>query len=154
MESSVVTALAALIGAAIGALASVITSWLTQKAQARAQGLAHSRARREELYKEFVENSSRVYLHALQNREADLAALMELYAELSRMRVLSAAAVVDSADKILKKIIETYLEPNKNFPELRQMVNSGMIDPLREFSVACREEFRSSNSPFDQQPAE
>jgi hypothetical protein len=150
MESSVITALAALIGAAIGALASVITSWLTQRAQARAQQLAQSRVRREELYKEFVEKSSDLYLHALQNREANLSALMELYAELSRMRVLSSEAVVDSADKILKKIIDTYLEPNKTFPELREMVNSGMIDPLREFSERCREEFRSGSSPFDQ----
>src|SRR5262245_22615941 len=140
MEASVVTALAALIGAAIGALASVITSWLTQRAQARALLLAQNRVRREELYREFVEKSSNLYLHALQNREADLPALMELYAELSRMRVLSSAAVVESADKILKKIIDTYLEPNKTFPELREMVNSGMIDPLREFSDACRKE--------------
>ena len=33
------------------------------------------------------------------------------------MRVLSSASVVDRADEILKKIINTYLEPNKAFPE-------------------------------------
>ena len=39
-------------------------------------------------------------------------------------------------------IVNTYLAPNKTFPELRDMVNSGAIDPLRDFSEACREEFQ------------
>jgi hypothetical protein len=50
---------------------------------------------------------------------------------------------------MLKKIVNTYLEPNKTFPELRKMRDSGLIDPLRNFSEACREEFRLRNSPFD-----
>jgi hypothetical protein len=37
----------------------------------------------------------------------------------------------------------------QTFPELRQMTDSGMVDPLRDFSEACREEFRLRNSPFD-----
>ncbi len=56
------------------------------------------------------------------------------------MRVLSSAGFVDSADQIVKKIINAYLEPNKSFPELRQMASSGLIDPLRIFSEACRAE--------------
>ena len=90
-----------------------------------------------------------MYLHALQNDHADVGALMGLYAELSRMRILSSAAVVDSADQILKKIVNTYLEPNKTFPELQKMTDSGLIDPLRNFSEACREEFQLRNAPFD-----
>ena len=39
-------------------------------------------------------------------------------------------------------IVNTYLAPNKTFPELRDMVNSGTIDPLRDFSEACREELQ------------
>jgi len=56
------------------------------------------------------------------------------------MRVLSSAQVIDSADQIVKKIVNAYLEPNKTVPELRQMADSGMIDPLRNFSEACRAE--------------
>src|SRR5262245_11875480 len=37
-------------------------------------------------------------------------------------------------------IINTYLTPNKTFRELRDMVNGGTMDPLRDFSEACREE--------------
>jgi hypothetical protein len=149
MNASVVTALAALAGAAIGGLTSVIASWLAQHTQARAQRIAQNQIRRQKLYKEFIERSSKLYLHALQNDDADVSALMGLYAQVSRMRILSSAAVVDSADQILKEIVDTYLEPNKTFPELREMADSGLIDPLRNFSEACREEFQLRSSPFD-----
>ena len=149
MNTSVVTALAALAGAAIGGVMTVFASWLSQHAQARTQWVGHNLVLRQELYKEFVEQSSKLYIHALQNSNADVVALMGLYAELNRMRIVSSAAVVDSADQILKKIADTYLEPNKTFPELRKMRDSGLIDPLRDFSEACREEFRLRNSPFD-----
>ena len=149
MNTSVVTALAALAGAAIGSVSSVMASWLAQYAQARTQGRAQNQVRREELYRQFIEESSKLYLHALQNDDADVGALMHLYAELSRMRILSSTAVVDSADQLLKKIVNTYLEPNKTFPELQKMTDSGLIDPLRNFSEACREEFQLRNAPFD-----
>ena len=121
MDNSVITALAALAGAAVGGIMTVFASWLSQHAQARTQWIAHNQALRQELYKEFIEQSSKLYVHALQNSNADVVALMGLYAELSRMRIMSSAAVADSADQMLKKIVDSYLEPNKTFPELRQM---------------------------------
>src|SRR5262249_53164193 len=149
MNTSVVTALAALAGAAVGGVMTVVASWLSQHAQARTQWIAHNLVLRQELYKEFIEQSSKLYIQALQNSNADVVALMELYAEINPMRIVSSAAVVEGAERILKKIVDTYLEPNKTFPELRQMSDSGLIDPLRDFSEACREEFRLRNSPFD-----
>jgi hypothetical protein len=70
---------------------------------------------------------------------------MTLYAQVSRMRVVSSTSVVECADQIVKKIIATYLEPNKTFPELRKMATSGLIDPLREFSEAARAESERLN---------
>ena len=103
----------------------------------------------EYLYREFIEQSSKLCIHALQNSNADVVALMGIYADLNRMRIVSSAAVVGSANRMLKKIVDSYLEPNKTFPELRQMSDSGLIDLLRDFSEACREEFRLRNSPVD-----
>jgi hypothetical protein len=37
--------------------------------------------------------------------------------------------------------MDTYLEPDKSFVELRDMARTGAIDLLREFSEACRDEF-------------
>jgi hypothetical protein len=143
MDTSVVTALSALAGAAIGGLTSVLASWLSQRAQARMAQLAHYQLRRQELYKEFIEQASKLYIHALQSDKPDVSGLMGLYAEISRMRVLSSARVIDSADQLVKKIINAYLEPNKPVPELQKMADSGLIDPLRNFSEACRAEAES-----------
>ena len=65
------------------------------------------------------------------------------------MRILSSARVVERADEIVKMIVNAYLEPNKTFPELREMANSGLIDPLRNFSEACRAEAEHLNFRSD-----
>jgi hypothetical protein len=149
MNASIVSALAALAGAVIGGLTSFVSSWWTQRAQAKVQWLVQIQLRRQELYKEFIDDASRLFIHALQNDKdkADVFALMTLYAEVSRMRVLSTTSVVDSADQIVKGIIDKYEEPNKSFPQLREMAHSGLIDPLRNFSEACRAEFRALHFP-------
>jgi hypothetical protein len=61
---------------------------------------------------------------------------------ISRMRVLASTTIVQNADKVARMIVNTYLAPNKTFPELRDMVNSGAIDPLRDFSEASREDLQ------------
>jgi hypothetical protein len=58
------------------------------------------------------------------------------------MRVLSSPRVLASAEQVGQKIIDTYLEPNKTFLELREMVDKNAIDILGNFSEACRKEFR------------
>ena len=140
MDDSIVTAVAALTGAAIGGFTSVLASWLSQHAQAKAQRLQQAQLQRQEIYKEFIKDAAKLYIDALQSDKADVSGLMGLYAEVSRMRVLSSASVVDLADEILKKITNAYLEPNRAFPELKEMANSGLMDPFRSFSEACRAE--------------
>ena len=143
MNASIISALAALLGAAIGGLTSVLASWLTQQTQAKAQWIAQDRIRRQELYKEFIEEASKCYADALQHDKPDIPALVGIYAKMSRMRVQSSPAVVECAERIGRKIIDAYLAPDKNFLELREMVNSGSIDLLDEFSNACRVEFET-----------
>ena len=75
---------------------------------------------------------------------ADIPGLVGLYAKLGRMRVISSDAVVEAADHIAKKILDTYLEPDKSFVELRDMAKTDSIDLLYKFSIACREEFDRS----------
>ena len=143
MDASVISAVAALVGATIGGLTSVLASWLSQRTQARAQWLAQDVVRRQDLYKEFIEEASKCYVDALQHDEADIPALVGLYAKLSRMRVLSSTKVLESAEEIGRKIVDTYLAPDKTFLELREMINSGSVDLLCEFSVVCRAELES-----------
>jgi hypothetical protein len=140
-DGSIVTALAALAGTAVGGFTSVVAGWLSQRLQVRAQWFARENNRRQVLYREFIEEASKCYIDALQHDDADIPGLVGLYAKLGRMRVLSSDPVVRSADEIAKKILDTYLEPDKSFIELRDMAKNGTIDLLYQFSIACREEF-------------
>jgi hypothetical protein len=142
MDSATISALAALGGALIGGLTSFGTSWLSQRAQARTQQLTHKLTRREELYRTFVEESSKLYADSLIHETPDVNQLIRLYSMISLMRVLSPMPIVEAAEKVARMIVNTYLAPSKTFPELRDMVNSGAMDPLRDFSEACREEFQ------------
>ena len=148
MNASVISAFAALAGATIGGLTSVLASWLSQHAQAKAQWLAQDKLRRQKLYQEFIEAASKCNIHALQHDEPDIPALVELYVKVGRMRILSSPKVVESAEFVARRIVDTYLIPNKTFLELREMTNNGSLDLLREFSQTCRAEFESLRAQF------
>jgi hypothetical protein len=140
MNSSIISALAALLGAAIGGLTSLLASWLTQRTQARAQWISQQILRRQDLYKDFIEHASKCYVHALQHGEADIPGLVGLYGTLGKMRILSPSKVLECAEQVERKIVDTYLAPDKTFLELREMLNSGSVDLLHDFSAACRAE--------------
>jgi hypothetical protein len=55
--------------------------------------------------------------------------------------------VVEKAEAVIRMIFNTYFAPNKTFPELRKLMDSHAIDPLRAFSEECREELRGLQSP-------
>ena len=143
MNPSIISALAALAGAVIGGLTSVLASVLAQRTQARVQWIAQDRILRQDLYKEFVEEASQCHIDALQHDKADVPKLVTLYAKIGRMRILSSAKVIATAENVAQEILEAYLQPNKTVPELMEMANSNRksVDVLRDFSEACREEF-------------
>jgi hypothetical protein len=141
VDAPIISALAALTGAAVGGLTSGITNWLNHRSRIRAQWLLHDKNRRQILYRDFIEEASKCYIDALQHDEADIPGLVGLYAKLSRMRAQSSRPVVDRAEEIARKILDTYLEPDKSFVELREMAINGSIDLLHGFSDACHDEF-------------
>src|SRR5579862_1435482 len=61
MDAGYVSAIAALTGSVIGGLTSLAASWLTQHAQFKAQQFTHDVGRREELYRDFIEEASRLF---------------------------------------------------------------------------------------------
>ena len=142
MNPAYLSALAALAGSLIGGLTSIVATWLTYHAQSSAQRAAQDLSTRQELYKNFIEEASRLYADAFERDDPKISDLVNLYALVSRMRVLSSAKTVESADAIVRKVIATYLEPNKTFRDLKEIVEKDPMDPLREFSNACREELR------------
>jgi hypothetical protein len=146
MNPAYISAFAALAGSVIGGLVSLAASWLTQRVQFRAQLLAQDLSRREELYNDFIEEASKWYADAFEHDMAEISKLVKLYALVSRMRILSSPKIVENADRVMRMIIETYLEPNKSLRDLQEIMNNDVTDPLRDFSNACREELQGRRS--------
>jgi hypothetical protein len=141
VDASIISALAALTGATVGGLTSGIANWLNHRSQVRSQWILHEKNRRQTLYRDFIEEASKCYIDALQHAEADIPGLVGVYAKLSRMRALSSPMVVHCAEEVTRKILDTYLEPDRSFVQLREMAIDGSIDLLRGFSHACHDEF-------------
>ena len=141
MDVSIISALAALTGAAVGGLTSGMAAWLNHRSQVRVEWALHEKSRRQTLYRDFIEDAAKCYIDALQHDKADIPGLVSLYAKLSAMRAVSSKKVVQRADDVVRKILDTYLEPDKSFVELREMAIDGTIDLLRGFSHACYDEF-------------
>lgn len=142
MDPAYVSAVAALAGSAIGGLTSLMASWLTNHAQFGAQQRAANRKRRVDLYKSFIEEASKWYADAYEHDQPRVSNLVNLYALVSEMRVLSSSGVVESADRVVRAIIETYLAPNKTFRQVTEVLDNHARNPLRDFGNACREELR------------
>ena len=140
MDTAYFSAFVALAGSVIGGATSLGASWLTQQVQFRAQQYTRELSRREDLYKAFIEEASRLYADAYENNGSSVSKLVNLYALISRMRVLSSPSIVETADQVARVIIDTYRAPNKTFRDVAELLNEDAMNPLRDFSNACREE--------------
>jgi hypothetical protein len=142
MELTFIPAVAAFSGSASGALATVLTGWVTQRRRDRALLTSQNTAKREKLYKSFIREASRLYADALVHDKSEISQLVDLYALIGRMKILSSDNVVEAVEKVARLILETYLSPNRTFVDLPELLNE--VDPLRDFSEACRRELQSS----------
>jgi hypothetical protein len=74
--------------------------------------------------------------------------LIDLYAMVSRMRVLAMPRAVACADVVMASILETYSAPNRTPADLRGLAtDGGRIDPLKDFAEAAREELHAFAIP-------
>ena len=141
MDVAYLSAISALAGSFIGGLTTGASTWLSQRTQARASQIAHEVSRREDLIRDFIIAASKTYGDALVNSEPQMQELVDLYAMVSRLRVLAMPESVAAADRLLRAIIDTYFQPNRTVRDLHDLMkNSAGVDPLAEFSEAARKE--------------
>jgi len=126
MDAAYFSGLAALAGSVIGGLTSLGATWLTQHSQLGAPRFARNLERRETLYKDFINEASRLYADAFEHDQTELANLVKLFAMISQMRIVSAPRIA----------------PNKTFGDFEGTIQSHTVDPLRLFSEACRDEMQ------------
>lgn len=142
MNSVMITALAAIAGSLVGALGSAIGTWITARHQDRRDLLGKQIARREALYSDFIGESARLLVDAMQHSASDLQKMLPVYALVSRIRLSSSEAVLQEAEQIIKTIVSTYPQPNLTAEQIESQAVNGH-DPLRQFSDICRTELDS-----------
>ena len=142
MNTPYLPAFAALAGSTIGGLTSFASAWLTQHHQDRVKRLLREKARRQKLYKQFIDEASKLYADALVHDQAEVSALVSVYALISRMRVVSSSAVIEETDAVVHLIIDTCFTP-KTFSEFRELMNGHAVNLLAGFQrrmpgrIAC-----------------
>ena len=137
INSGIITASAAIAGSLVGALGSAIGTWITARHQDRRDLLGKQIERREALYSDFIGESARLLVDAMQYNVSDLQKLVPVYALLSRIRLSSSSPVLQTAENVIKTIVNTYPQPNLTADQIESQAMNGQ-DPLRQFSDTCR----------------
>jgi hypothetical protein len=136
-----------LAGVAIGSLTSFITTWTTQRSQAREKHRDAEAAKREKLFSDFIAEATRLYGDAISHQKDDVSDLVFSYALVAQMRLFSPRPVVDAAELVMERIVETYLAPNRSLSQIKDMARSGALNVLLEFGEACRVELSAGRRP-------
>jgi len=142
MNSGLIAACAAIAGSFVGALGSVVGTWITQRHQDRRDLVAKTIIRREALYSDFIEETARMLIDALEHNISDPEKFIPAYALLSRIRLSSSSKVLETAEGLVRTIFTTYPLQNLTAEQIQSRAVNG-DDPLREFSDTCRMELDS-----------
>ena len=142
MNSVMIAALAAISGSLVGALGSTFGTWITARHQDRRNLLGNQIARREALYSDFIGESARLLVDAMQHNASDLQKMLPVYALLSRIRLSSSEAVLKEAEQVVRTIVSKYPQPNLTAEQIQSRAVNGQ-NPLRQFSDTCRIELDS-----------
>lgn len=142
MNSGMIAALAAIAGSFVGAFGSVVGTWIAQRHQDRRDLLAKRVARRESLYSDFITESARLLVDALEHNLRDPQKLIPIYGLLSRIRLSSSSRVLETAEGVVRNLLIRYLQPKLTPEEIHTRAVNGQ-DPLCEFSKICRSELET-----------
>lgn len=145
MPPGTITVFAAIFGSLVGALGSSLSTWIIQRHQDRRDLLGKKIFHREQLYSDFISESARLLVDALEHNVSDPKNLIPAYALLSRIRLSSSLDVLAASEEVVRDVIGTYEKPNLTPEQIRFRATNGE-DPLRKFSNICRAELESIQS--------
>jgi hypothetical protein len=142
-QSAAITALAAIAGSVVGGLTSFATTYFTQRNQAHRDLLSREVANREELYSQFIKEATNLYADSLDKTLTNPAMLIGMYSLIGRIRLIGSDKVLAAAEKVADSIIVSYSRPPTTLDDFYKVVHETRVDPLKEFTEACREERKS-----------
>jgi hypothetical protein len=137
MDAATISAMSALAGSAFGAMASVTTTWLSQRHQDHVQRLNQEASRRERLFGEFIDHSSKAYADGVvQEQLDDPAKLVPMYTAMSKLRLFATPGTIAAAEAVLEHVVDTYETASLDVRNSHVAAH----DILRAFAEACRAE--------------
>jgi hypothetical protein len=148
MESSMVTACAALLGSLMGTAALIATTWMTQRTQSVRSQTEMKLRERQSLYGEFITEASRLTMDALIHTLEESDTFVNLYGILGRIRLVAADPVLAAAEVCVHEIADLYAKPNMTIEQIRTAFERDHFDPVKEFSSACRAELLEISGGF------
>lgn len=137
MDPSLTAGLAAIFGSVVGAFASIASTWMTQRIQKERERAQQELHRRETLYSEFISETSRLTADAFRNSLDRPENLCNIYAILSRMRLVASDPVYREAEKCCDYVVATYLQPNLTVQQICDRLRVAE-HPIRKFACICR----------------
>lgn len=143
MDSTLITAIAAACGSLVGAMATVAATWITQRTQRSHAEWEETRRNREALYGEFITEASRLTVEALGNSLERPDTFVKLYGITGRIRLVSPETVLAAAESCIRRILDLYGKPNMTVEQMRLAFEQEGLDPIKDFSVACRKEMNA-----------
>jgi hypothetical protein len=139
-STTIIPAVAAACGSLVGAAATIVTTWITQRTQTvhnkQEQTLRHN----EVLYGEFITEASRLSVEALSNSLERPDTFVKLYGIIGRIRLVATDPVLSAAEACIQQIIDLYAKPNMTVEQIRLAFERNRLDPIKDFSIACRKE--------------
>ena len=145
MDPAYLSALSALAGTMVGGVTTFLTSWTTQMAQARSARLSEERARRDQLYSRFLDETARLYSYAMSEDKINHQNLVNIFALRGRILLQSSPSIVEAADAIIKRLVSVYMTPNRSDSDLLQDIENSSDDLMVAFAKVCRAELRLLN---------
>ena len=143
MDSSILTAMAGVLGSLVGGSATVATTWVTQKTQSKRELTQHEMRKRETLYGEFIAECAKFLMDSFTHTLDVPEKLLPLYALVNRIRLCASQPVLAEAEHLLARITEQYFSRNLSLEEIRSLTRSEDADPLKAFGAACRAELKA-----------
>jgi hypothetical protein len=140
MDSTIITAVAAAGGSLVGAAATIVTTWITQRTQRALAERELKLRNREALYGEFSTEAARLTVEALSHSLERPDTFVKLYGITGRIRLVATEPVLNAAEACIRQIIDLYAKPNMTVEQIRRAFECDRLDPVRDFTVACRKE--------------
>jgi hypothetical protein len=140
MDSTIIPAVAAVCGSLVGAAASMVTTWLAQRTQTVHAEREATLRDRETLYGEFITEASRLTIEALGHSLEKPDTFVKVYGILGRIRLVAADPVLAAAEACCRQLVDLYARPSMTVEQIRLAFERDRLDPIRDFSVACRKE--------------